>query len=354
MTSTQGDRAPLPGLILRPATGDDWAAIADIINAANRGDGLDEVQSAEQIASELPDSDNFQLARDGHIAEVDGVPVGFAIGRKRLRDETIIGETWAALHPDWRRRGIGTALFARTRTALAPVLAADPLPYPRELRTWALDVQAADIALIGAEGFVPIRYGFEMRRFISGSLPVHPLPAGLALRPVAERDHRDIFNADVEAFQDHWGHTPGLESDFAARFSGPELDTSLWQVAWDGDQVAGVVMNAIFADENRELGIRRGWLDRVSVRRPWRGIGLAKALCAASFAALRERGIDEAWLGVDAANPTGALALYEGLGFTVVRRWQAYGRPLDTPAPADWKCASDRASSSRATGEILS
>jgi ribosomal protein S18 acetylase RimI-like enzyme len=205
-----------------------------------------------------------------------------------------------------------------------------------------MDAQASDRALLMELGFVPIRYGFEMRRFLTGSLPSHPLPAGLVLRPVLERDHRAIFDADIEAFQDHWGHTPGLDSDFAARFAGPEINTALWCVAWDGDQVAGVVMNAIFEDENRELGIRRGWLDRVSVRRPWRGRGLGKALCAASFAVLREQGIDEAWLGVDAANPTGALRLYEGLGFTVVRRWQAYGRPLDAPAPTGWKCASDR------------
>ena len=343
MTATENAKPTVPGLRLRAATPNDWHAIADIINAANRGDGLDEVQSAEQIASELPDSANFLLARDLHIAEVDGVPVGFAIGRKRQRDETITGETWAALLPEWRQRGIGTTLFNRTREALTDLLAADPRPWPRELRSFAMDAQKADIALLMAEGYVPIRYGFEMRRFVTGVLPAHPLPAGLVLRPVAERDHRAIFDADVEAFQDHWGHTPGLASDFAARFNGPEINTSLWCVAWDGDQVAGVVMNAIAEEENEQLGVRRGWLDRVSVRRPWRGIGLGKALCAASLAVLHQHGMDEAWLGVDAANPTGALRLYEGLGFGVARRWQAYGRPLDAPAPTGWRCASDRA-----------
>ncbi len=341
---TSYDRRPtVPGLRLRSATPSDWQAIADIINAANRGDGLDEVQSAQQLASELPESADFQLERDLHIAEVDAVPVGFAIGRKRLRDRALVGETWAALLPAWRRRGIGTALFGRARQALGQLLAADLQPWPRELRSYAMDVQASDIALLTAEGFVPIRYGFEMRRPLTGVLPVHHLPSGLVLCRAVERDHRAIFDADVEAFQDHWGHTPGLESDFVARFSGPEINTALWCVAWDGDQVAGVVMNAIAAEENEALGVQRGWLDRVSVRRPWRGIGLAKALCASSFAVLRDHGMTEAWLGVDGANPTGALGLYEGLGFSVVRRWQAYGRPLDAPAPANWRCASDRA-----------
>ncbi len=75
--------------------------------------------------------------------------------------------------------------------------------------------------------------------------------------------------------------------------------------------------------------MQRGWLDRVSVLRRWRGRGLAKALCAASFAVLHERGMTEAWLGVDTAKPSGALGLSVRLGFTVTHRSWVYGRPLE-------------------------
>ena len=156
-----------------------------------------------------------------------------------------------------------------------------------------------------------------MRRYLTGALPDHPLPEGLEMRPVTEDQYRAIFDADNEAFEDHWGHRAPEEADFQARFHGPDMTPAIWCVAWDGDQVAGVVMNAIFRDENEALGIRRAWLEHVSVRRPWRGRGVAKALCAASFRVLRDQGMDEAWLGVDGTNPTGALQLYEGLGFAV-------------------------------------
>ena len=192
------------------------------------------------------------------------------------------------------------------------------------------------MSLLEAEGYRPIRYGFEMRRFITGRLPELPLPPGLEMRPVTPDQHRAIFDADNEAFRDHWGHREMGDGEFRSRFENPETDTSLWCVAWDGDEVAGVVMNGIFPDENEQLGVRRGWLEHVSVRRPWRGRGVAKALCAASFQVLRERGMDEAWLGVDGSNPTGALQLYEGLGFHVAKRWQVYGRPVDGPASPGW------------------
>jgi len=106
----------------------------------------------------------------------------------------------------------------------------------------------------------------------------------------------------------------------------PELDTGLWRVAWDGDEVAGSVMNFIYPAENDALGVRRGWLDHVSVRRPWRRRGLASALIVASLHALRDAGMTEAALGVDAENPTGALQLYEGLGFLRTKRDLNYSK----------------------------
>ena len=40
--------------------------------------------------------------------------------------------------------------------------------------------------------------------------------------------------------------------------------------------------------------------------------------------AFKEAGLDYAMLGVDAQNPTGALGLYEGLGFTVIKRTRVF------------------------------
>jgi mycothiol synthase len=327
----------VPGLEIRPATNADWDAIASALSRSRAADGVDEVVNGPQLAAEWSPLDHFELRRDVLLAELDGEVVGLAFGYRLLRDEALIGETWGAVVPEVRRRGIGTALWRATRDRLAIEMTADPRPGPRELRSYALDTDLGDLGLFAAQGYVAIRFGFEMRRFLTGELPEHRLPDGLEMRPVTEDQHRAIFDANNEAFEDHWGHRERGEGDFVARFSAPDTDTSLWCVAWDREEVAGVVINEINHEENATLGVRRGWLDNVSVRRPWRGRGVAKALCAASFRVLRERGMEEAWLGVDAANPTGALRLYEGLGFGVARRWQAYGRPLDRPAPPGWR-----------------
>ena len=49
-----------------------------------------------------------------------------------------------------------------------------------------------------------------------------------------------------------------------------------------------------------------------------------------SLRALRERGMTSAGLSVDTQNPTGALALYESVGFRPVRRYTSYRKPLDS------------------------
>ena len=126
------------------------------------------------------------------------------------------------------------------------------------------------------------------------------------------------------------------ENDFKTTFARAELDTDLWVVAWDGDEVAGVVQNWIWPEENERLGVKRGWLEHISVRRPWRRRGLARAITAASLRqASASAGSTEAMLGVDSENPNGALGLYEGLGFEVMQpRGGLPARPRAAPAAA--------------------
>ena len=166
------------------------------------------------------------------------------------------------------------------------------------------------------------------RRATLDDIPDAPLPDGIKIRPVRPEDHRAIFDAETEAFQDHWEATVRTDDDFRHWMEDPDTDPSLWQVAWDGDEVAGVSINTVYTEENERVGINVGWLDQVSVRRPWRRKGVGAAVIAESLRVLRDRGIDEASLGVDAENPTGALALYERLGFTRHRAFRIYRKRL--------------------------
>jgi ribosomal protein S18 acetylase RimI-like enzyme len=77
------------------------------------------------------------------------------------------------------------------------------------------------------------------------------------------------------------------------------------------------------------MGVLHGWLDSVFTRRPWRRRGLARALVARSLVLLKEQGMAEGILGVDADNENGALGVYTDNGFVVTERFTAYRRPLE-------------------------
>jgi ribosomal protein S18 acetylase RimI-like enzyme len=186
-------------------------------------------------------------------------------------------------------------------------------------------------------GYRRVRWFFEMERPDLEDVSVPPLPEGLEIRPCGpgREEVRRVFDAATEAFRDHWG---GFSEDEAALdewMGDPDFDPSLFVVAWDGDEVAGAVTNGIYAADNEAYGRRRGWLDMVFVRRPWRRRGLAAALVARSLVLLRERGMTSAVLGVDSENPSGALGLYEAAGFRVTHRAMAYRKPMEEAHASD-------------------
>ena len=325
-------RGQLPtGLRLRSYAGEpDLVEITRIANAEAEADGLPERVSLEDQAARFRHpNDHFDPARDVTIAEVGGRPVGVAYREwvdttDELREYRIDG----AIDPAWRRRGIGSALLAENERRARQLAASHASPRPRVLGSWTGDSQPGGIALLAGAGYSPVRWFFDMTRPNLDSVPDVPLPAGLDVRPITTANVRAVWDADLEAFRDHWGGFDGSEAVFQRWMASPSTDLSLWVVAFDGDEVAGGIINSIDAQENAALGLNRGWLASVFTRRPWRRRGLARALVARSLVRLRERGATAAALGVDADNPSGALGLYEEAGFAVTYRSTAWRKGL--------------------------
>ncbi len=323
------DAPPVAGLRFRSFDMDrDVAPLADLIVEADLADQDNYLPSADDLRNELEHQAGFDPARDILLAEVDGKLVGGTLRTTRVRAGVVQHELDGWVRPEHRRQGIGRALLhwteARARVAAGEW---DGLE-PHSITRWVSDTQIGAVALLEAEGYGRVRYGFMMIRDLAEPIPDAALPEGLDVRPVVEADHRRIWDADTEAFRDHWDAGVRTEEDFVGWFSTPGIDTSMWRVAWDGDEVAGSVMNFVFVEENEKLGVRRAWLEHISVRRPWRRRGLAAALITDSLRELRARGLDEAALGVDGENLSGALQLYESLGFRRYRVGIAFRKPL--------------------------
>lgn len=325
------DAPPIPGLAVRLYAGpEDLPALAALMNREHQADEFTWGVSVESLANEFTDLEHCDPRRDVLLAEVDGslVAAAHASWAEQADGRTVYrANGW--VDPDWRRRGLGRALLRANERRLREMAAGHPGSGPRTFQLWAIDRQVSAQALALEEGYAPVRYFFLMIRPHLDDIPDPPLPEGLELRPVRPEDALQVARAEDEAFLDHWGSRHHSDEDRQRTLRDPNTDTTLWQVAWDGDEVAGVVVPQINALENEMFGRSRGWIDRVSVRRPWRRRGVASALTAAGLRVLGERGMTSAQLGVDSENPTGALGVYERLGFAVAERATTFRKPLD-------------------------
>jgi mycothiol synthase len=318
-------------IVLRPHDEADLAELVRITNAANEADGIDEHSSVAGLANWLlTPRANYQPADDIVVATTAGQTIGYGWtdwvettdGRREYR-------TRGHVDPAWRRRGVGTMILAHNEARLVAVATTHPDDRARVLGAYASERRLGGMALLTANGYEPVRYFFDMLRADLESVDVPTLPDGMEIRPVTDlAGFRRLFAADTEAFMDHWGGFDASEESFQQWLAEPNFDPSLFVVAWNDDEIAGAVINGIDAEENEAFSRRRGVLESVFVRRPWRRRGLAAALVGRSLELLGERGMTSAWLGVDADNPTGALGVYERAGFEVHLRSRAYHKPM--------------------------
>lgn len=162
------------------------------------------------------------------------------------------------------------------------------------------------------------RFMYTMRIEFSDAPPQEPrLPRGIQVRAYRQ-DDVDLLRAALnEAFAtDQFFHeaSPSNFREFYLHARG--FDPSLWLLAWDAAELAGFIL----AFPERAGDLTLGWVESLGVRPRWRGRGLGESLLRAAFRELHARGLRAVGLGVDAANDTGALRLYERVGMLVERQ----------------------------------
>lgn len=317
------------GLLFRAfAERPDYEALADTVNASFAADSVRQTVSAEELESFYQHFEGLDLERDVLTGWADDRMVAESfILTLHEREGSRIFFHHTYIRPEWRGPDLMAQLIAWTESRAAQIQS--NLPHrPAMLRSVVREGETELAEMLASRGHGIERYFYSMVRPHLDDLPRAPSPPGLEIRPVKPEHHRAIWEAKVEAFRDHWGAREATEEDFERWLADPLQDPAMWKVAWDGDEVAGMVLSFIDEAENRAQKRKRGYTEDIAVRRPWRRRGLASHLLAESLRELRRRGMQEAALSVDIENPSGALAFYQRFGYQVARRDVAYARPL--------------------------
>jgi mycothiol synthase len=315
----------LPEITFRHLSGpEDAPAYVRLVEACRESDAIDPLSTLEEIptvaetraafADRDPQNVLFALHGEEMIAAV------------RLSWWTEADGTWLYLHlgrvvPEWRGRGLGTALLHWAEDRIRTLATEHPTHGKGVFGANASSTETTATELLLNEGYQYVYISAQMDFTDFGKLTEPNLPAEIERRSVGPDQLRVIWDAIARFWAGTlWGSPVPSEEEYQEFLHQPDLDLALWQVAWHHDQPVGMVLG------RTSKGC--GYIDEVSVDRIYRRQGIAQALIQYALTALREHGVQRVRLHTDANNRHGARSLYEKIGFSVVKEFPRYRKPL--------------------------
>ena len=314
----------LPGMTWRPFERDDLPDIAALYAACEAQDRNPERKSLSGL-QEFWDSSRSRPDEDTLVGrDESGQVVATAwAGCNRVVTERRGVHLGGAVHPARRREGIGTAVL---RWQVAHGLAWDRTSRhdgfgPLVMRLMAPLDQTDVRELAERHGLAVERYFFEMSRPLTGPVAT-PEVAGIRVVDWDPGRSREVHRVVDAAFRDHWGHADRTDQmwDDAVTAQAFRPAWSVLAIDEGTGAVVGAALSCAFEQDWAATGRREGYTDELAVAATHRGRGIATALLRESMRRFAAAGMDAAALGVDAANPSGALQLYEGLGYEQTAR----------------------------------
>lgn len=310
---------------IRPFTLEDAEAVVDLFNAHSRSQFGENDSELDEMLVDWT-TPGLDLAESTRVVESES---GEIIGYAELWDISkphVTKYAWAVLHPELWDGDIFNAMLrwveknARSRIALAPentrVVIKHNLASVDTKRKQALE----------AYGYEHVRIFLRMVIDLEQAPSAPIIPAGLQIIPIdIDTELEKAVVALEDGFSDHWGHVARPIEVQLAEWrhyieNDKDFDPSLWFLAKDGDEIAGVCRCSKKTVEDPDMG----WVNQLCVRKAWRRQGLGMALLKHAFGEFHRRGKERAGLGVDSTSLTNATHLYEKAGMQVNRQYDTY------------------------------
>jgi mycothiol synthase len=291
-------------------SGADVADVQALVAAATEVDGT--APLSEHVLLHLRHGGDAQAA---HLLAREGAElVGFA--HLDLTDPVAGGAGELVVHPEHRRAGLGTRIVQALidRAGRSEVAAG-------RLRLWAHGEHPGAVALATTLGFTQARVLWQMRRSLLAPLAEPRMPEGVRLRPfVVGADEPEFLRVNNAAFDWH-PEQGGWDLDqVKLREAEPWFDPQGFLLAVDAeDRLLGFHWTKVHGGDKPGAHSHEpiGEVYVLGVDPSARGMHLGAALTLAGLRHLRDRGLRQVMLYVEADNDA-AVRVYRDLGFT---RW---------------------------------
>jgi mycothiol synthase len=303
----------------RPIEAEDAAACAALSVAIQAADGGAEVLSEQDVLDTMSDP-NYDFSR-GSMAVFDGtVLAGYCVLMKRTAADPV-HEMYqqGGVNPRYRGRGLGGKLMEWAERAAVPIHE-DAFPgRPLSLVGFYLQGNASAAALFESFGYQPRRWMHVMTMDLgSAKLGEAPAsPSGVEIVGFTPERSQDAQLVRDEAFADHWGSTPSTADSWAHLIGTEAFRPAFSFLGYEAGEPLGLIL-AYEYDAYREVtGIRDLFIGIVGTRRAGRKRGIASALLTRTLTLAQAAGYGQASLYVQADSMTGAVGLYQRIGFGI-------------------------------------
>jgi mycothiol synthase len=170
-------------------------------------------------------------------------------------------------------------------------------------------------------GYSIKKFIFNMHRDLTGNLPEPELPEGFSLRKtVTGRDDRTIHALVQEAFDWREREAQPFEKwkEFLMR---PDIyNENLWFLAVRDSEIIGICLCFQFSEI--------GWVRQLAVKKPYRKLGIGRALLERAFQAFQVLGMEKAGLAVESINPN-AIHFYQTAGMVKAVQLNEYVKEIE-------------------------
>jgi mycothiol synthase len=307
----------------------DIPAIVALETAAEPVDDTGRHESAEDLTAWFV-NELVDLERDTRVV-VEGeqlVAWASAIAPPTFRDAYGV-HLEGRVHPHRRRQGIGRSLLAWQLARGAELHAERHPEAPARLTATVYTTMPSLEALVRRAGLEPVRWFFHMERPLT-DLPPRRSVDGVQLVPFSWDLDDDVRQAHNAAFTEHYGSSERDVASWQVMFTGqPSFRPDLSVLAVADGAVLGYALSYVSEASAAATGSRESYFGQIGVVPAARGRGLSKAVIIEALHVAAAADCQTAGLQVDSENLTGALGLYESLGFATTRTEVSWSRHLD-------------------------
>jgi mycothiol synthase len=260
---------------------------------------------------------NYFPEQDLFIAEMDKDIVGYMDIEAELAIGRVVLD--CRVHPQYRRRGLGTGLF---NSAMRRV---------RELGARVAHVNVVEDNVAAKKILLELSFSL-VRQFLELRLDIGPV-AEFDIHPTIEcrylrsGEEGKLTRLQNRAFAGTWGYNPNTIETITFRINCSTSSRQDIVLTYDGDQAIGCCWTGIRCEEGVP-SVRKGRIHMLGVDPNYRRKGIGRELMMAGLSHLRNRALRVAELTVDSENKA-ACALYQSLGFEVQARTLWYEKVVD-------------------------